>query len=156
MALFRLMYRSSPPPGLSESALTDLVHDIRLQCLARNSAAELTGILAYSTLAFIQGLEGDESVVSELYQRIQADRRHSDVITISARVVMGRAFPDWSMAFAPMSPPVQLQDMTPKDVLRFLIDAQQFCQGVRTLPGRGLPPEARMRTDLGITEMKRH
>lgn len=155
MALFRLMYRSSPPPGLSESALTDLVHDIRLQCLARNSAAELTGILAYSTMAFVQSLEGEESAVSKLYQRIQADRRHSDVITISARAVMGRAFPDWAMAFASVSPSDQLQDMTPKDVLRFLINAQQFCQGVRTLPGRGLPPEARMRTDLGIQEIER-
>lgn len=150
MGLFRLFYVSSPPAGLSEAALADLVHDIRLQCLRHNSQHHLTGVLAYSVEAFVQSLEGEEEAVLALYARIQADRRHSALQLVFAAGVKGRAFPDWSMAFVPMAPPDRYRAMSSSDVLRFLIDAEQFCQGVRTLPGRGLPPEARLRADLGI------
>ena len=150
MGLFRLFYISSPPAGLNERALADLVHDIRLQCLQHNSQNHLTGVLAYSTQAFVQSLEGEEAAVLALYRRIEADERHTQVQQVFGAAVKGRAFPDWSMAFAPMAPPDQFRAMTARDVLRFLINAEQFCQGVRTLPGRGLPPEARLRADLGI------
>lgn len=148
MGMFRLIYVSSPPPGLDEDGLADLVHDIRAQCLRHNSHQHLTGVLAYSLQAFIQSLEGEESRVVDLYSRIKMDRRHSDVQQILGAEVKGRAFPDWSMAFVPMEPPVLLRSMPAREVLRFLIHAEQFCQGVRTLPGRGLPPEARLFHEL--------
>lgn len=148
MGVFRLIYVSSPPPGLDDDGLVDLVHDIRSQCLSHNSHEHLTGVLAYSLQAFIQSLEGEESRVLDLYARIKTDPRHSDVQQILGVEVKGRAFPDWSMAFVPMEPPALLRSMPAREVLRFLIHAEQFCQGVRTLPGRGLPPEARLHQNL--------
>ena len=148
MQIFRLIYISSPPPGLDEDGLDDLVHDIRGQCLGHNSHQHLTGVLAYSLQAFIQALEGEANRVLDLYARIEADKRHSDVQQILGAEAKGRAFPDWSMAFVPMEPPAHLRSMPARDVLRFLIHAEQFCQGIRTLPGRGLPPEARLFHEL--------
>lgn len=148
MAIFRLIYVSTPPPGLDEDGLDDLVHNIREQCLGHNSRQHLTGVLVYSLQAFIQSLEGEESRVLDLYARIKADKRHSDVQQILGAEAKGRAFPDWSMAFVPMGPPAHLRSMPARDVLRFLIHAEQFCQGIRTLPGRGLPPEARLFHEL--------
>ena len=47
---------------------------------------------------FVQALEGDESVVRGLYERISEDPRHEDVTVIESAPVDGRVFSRWAMA----------------------------------------------------------
>jgi len=47
----------------------------------------------------MQSLEGEESVVRELYARIKADVRHTSVFTLIDQPIEEREFPEWSIAF---------------------------------------------------------
>ncbi len=151
MDQFRLLYLSQPPAGLDADGVEALVREIRIKSLHNNAARRLTGVLAYSERLFAQALEGDEADVNATFARICADGRHHDVHVVHAGRVLGRAFGDWSMAFARVPPDVDLRHMRPTAMVRFLLEAAQNCGGVRALPGHGLAPEARRRTDLGLS-----
>jgi hypothetical protein len=151
MQVFRLLYLSTPPAGLDADGLEALVRDIRIASLRNNAARHLTGVLAYSEVLFAQALEGDESDVAETFARIRADSRHRDIHVVHAGHVSGRAFPDWAMAFARVGAECDLRSARPSAMVRVLLEAAQKCEGVRALPGHGLAPEARRRTDLGLS-----
>ena len=68
--------------------------------LAFNPGASLTGYLLRTRLHFFQVLEGEPEVVSDLMQRIKADHRHFDIVTLVNHTVAHRAFGDWSMSYA--------------------------------------------------------
>lgn len=69
-------------------------------CRANNSEKEITGLLLYDKKGtFIQALEGDESDVVNLFNKIKQDDRHSRVNCISNRPIQQRAFSDWCMGF---------------------------------------------------------
>lgn len=46
----------------------------------------------------VQTLEGEESTVRALYEKIAVDRRHEAVTLLEAQAVDRRAFAKWSMA----------------------------------------------------------
>ena len=48
---------------------------------------------------FIQVLEGDETIVSNLYDKIKIDKRHKGIIMVSRGIVDDRQFADWSMGY---------------------------------------------------------
>ena len=48
-------------------------------------------------------LEGEEAAVTELYQRILRDPRHSGSRVLWQLPIEARTFGDWSMAFRPLS-----------------------------------------------------
>jgi hypothetical protein len=72
-------------------------------CRRFNKTSEVTGMLLYKGGKFLQVLEGDETVVEALYQKIVRDSRHraAEVLLVGQRPV--RQFPDWSMGFANLS-----------------------------------------------------
>jgi hypothetical protein len=47
---------------------------------------------------FVQALEGDESSVQRLYERIRDDARHDEVTVIESAAVDERVFSRWAMA----------------------------------------------------------
>ena len=47
----------------------------------------------------MQVLEGEESVVRRLYRTIRKDVRHHEVVSLVAKSISTRQFPDWSMGF---------------------------------------------------------
>jgi blue light- and temperature-responsive anti-repressor len=72
-----------------------------LQSARRNNAqAGVTGALLFNTLLFAQVLEGPLNQVEEIFEKIQCDRRHSDLIVLRSGLVETRFFGEWSMAFA--------------------------------------------------------
>ena len=93
MNLTRLVYYSQSAP----SATIDIA-DLMKTCQQNNAKMNVTGMLQYDGRAFLQVLEGGRAEVSEIYHRIAADPRHTNLILIDCSDVRERMFPTWSLA----------------------------------------------------------
>lgn len=81
------------PFGCDE--LADLLRVSR----GRNAAAGITGRMLYADGHFIQTLEGPERAVDAMFEWIQSDPRHRDILVALRETIQSRNFPDWSMGF---------------------------------------------------------
>ena len=97
--LATLVYRSTHSAPLTPSALHVLVEKARI----RNKSARVTGALLYDGTQFMQCLEGPPLAVAALYDSITRDARHQRLKVLFNEPVGSREFPDWAMAFVPMS-----------------------------------------------------
>jgi len=93
--MFRLLYISSASRNLSN----DDLHEILDKAQQNNAKLDVTGMLVYMDGNFVQFLEGSKENVMALYNKIQRDDRHRDVLIIDQANVSGRFFESWSMAF---------------------------------------------------------
>lgn len=93
--LTQLCYVSSATAFMSTSELADLLSEAR----RLNEAAELTGMLLYKDLSFLQVLEGPSDVVHRTYRHIRNDSRHDRVRLLFDHQIEEREFPDWTMGF---------------------------------------------------------
>ena len=73
------------------------------QCLANNEAGGVTGMLLYGNDTFLQVLEGEESVLDTLVDKICKDPRHSNIHFLYRRQLEVRQYEDWSMSFRRVS-----------------------------------------------------
>jgi hypothetical protein len=64
-----------------------------------NQELEITGMLLYRDGFFIQALEGEETQVKALYDKIRQDPRHRNVVTVDIHPITERAFVGWHMGF---------------------------------------------------------
>lgn len=94
--VYHLLYCSQSRLPFEEEELADLLE----LCLARNTRAQITGLLCYGNCHFVQVLEGEVTQVEELFGRIARDRRHHQVHVLSRGTGPARQFADWRMAFA--------------------------------------------------------
>ena len=79
------------------------VHKILEISRTNNARSEITGLLCYDSLYFMQCLEGPQKAVEELYYRIVDDDRHTDVLLLDNRSIRERSFGNWQMAFLKMA-----------------------------------------------------
>jgi hypothetical protein len=93
--LHQLVYVSSSRANWREAELDRLLTRVRIH----NGARGITGMLLHVGGNFIQALEGPETVIAPLMDRIRADKRHWHVQRIVDRRVAMRDFADWSMGF---------------------------------------------------------
>ena len=93
---FRLIYRSRNqiPAGQRKAELGTLFGKAR----SNNKKQGVTGALLVFGDTFVQALEGDESVVRDLFATIEKDYRHDSVTLVETRDVPERVFAKWSMA----------------------------------------------------------
>ncbi|RZJ93578.1 MAG: BLUF domain-containing protein [Brevundimonas sp.] len=80
----------------------------------RNNARDgLTGALAAHDGRFYQALEGQGQMLDLLLRRLARDPRHADIRILGRRPIDQRAFADWSMANATITPAqgVELNEM---------------------------------------------
>lgn len=93
---FRLIYRSHNriPVHDRKAELGAIFSKAR----SSNSKKDVTGALLTHEDWFVQALEGDESTVRDLYERIYRDRRHEKVAVLFAEQVPDRVFSRWAMA----------------------------------------------------------
>lgn len=91
--MLRLVYFSTAQLGLDQSAL----EAIMAAAVAHNRAADVTGVLLFNGLNFLQALEGPEPVLARLYARIERDPRHAGVTIIKREMIEAITFPDWGM-----------------------------------------------------------
>lgn len=96
--MIELAYTSTTAWVYSREDLADILAVSR-----RNNARNgITGILFYRRRTILQLLEGEESPVRALYQKLQADRRHHGLAALFERPISARSFDRWSMAFEPL------------------------------------------------------
>ncbi len=91
--LVRLLYASRSAQALSP----ELIDDILAASRKSNPAMGITGLLCHSGDTFMQVLEGSREAVSDLYRRISADPRHSDVTLLHFEEITERRFSGWTM-----------------------------------------------------------
>ncbi len=111
--MFCLVYVSAAVTWFSERALRELLQ----QCRHSNAQAGITGMLLYKDGNFMQTLEGEESAVRALQQRIAADRRHQGMVVLHTSRIKRRQFADWSMGFTDLGLPA---DQLPAGYTEFL------------------------------------
>ena len=73
------------------------IEAIGVQSRANNERLGLTGFLMASGGLFYQVLEGPAEAIDEVYAKIQADGRHTDLLMLSSEDGVQRLYPDWSM-----------------------------------------------------------
>jgi hypothetical protein len=93
---FRLVYRSHMriAPDGRKAELGAIFSAAR----SNNKRLGVTGALLVCEDFFVQTLEGDETVVRDLHDRIHRDARHERVAIISDDPAAARVFGRWSMA----------------------------------------------------------
>lgn len=91
--MIRLGYVSVAEPAITAAALKEII----AQSAANNKALDVTGVLLFNGITFLQVLEGDDANVNGLYKKIASDERHSAVTTIFRENIKSRVFSEWSM-----------------------------------------------------------
>jgi EAL domain-containing protein (putative c-di-GMP-specific phosphodiesterase class I) len=98
--LVHLIYASAASRTFSRPELTELLEQAR----RKNARYGVTGMLLYSRGSFFQVLEGESATVDGLFRAITVDQRHSQVTLIIREAIPRRAFGDWTMGYADISP----------------------------------------------------
>ena len=91
--LVRLTYASRAIPSFDPDELQAILR----QSKQNNPAHGITGLLCYSGGIFMQTLEGGRLAVSQLYNRIAHDPRHTDVVLLNYEEIGERRFAGWAM-----------------------------------------------------------
>ncbi len=65
-----------------------------------NAKLGVTGALIHNENCFAQLLEGSEDAVQSVFERIEADPRHTGACVVEIGAVSHRSFPHWAMARA--------------------------------------------------------
>jgi hypothetical protein len=94
-ALYRLAYVSQARTTFARIELLAMLNTFR----GANRKLDITGILLHKNDEFMQLLEGPESVVLSLFERIENDPRHTNVVVVAHEEIDERQFSNWSMAF---------------------------------------------------------
>jgi hypothetical protein len=90
-----MVYVSIATEDMSDKDLQALLKKAR----ASNEILGITGMLLYRDRFFIQALEGEQTVLENLYAIISTDERHRNVILIYEKPIQQRRFPNWTMGF---------------------------------------------------------
>ncbi len=93
MSLFRLVYASASLLSDEPDLAREQIEQILLVSRRNNEAAEITGALLFSDTM----LEGLRAEVERLYQTLNHDPRHKDLLLLLSESLAARQFSDWSM-----------------------------------------------------------
>jgi hypothetical protein len=93
--LSQLVYVSAASPGFTLSDLEDVLRVAR----ERNARNAVTGMLLFETSSFLQVLEGDGTRIEALFNKIQADPRHTRSVLLLREPIEQRSFADWTMGY---------------------------------------------------------
>jgi hypothetical protein len=99
----QLIYVSKATKEMTKEDLTNLLEQSR----ERNKKLNVTGMLLYSGLSFIQVLEGASNDVEDIYESIIKDDRNTDNYIVQKKGIDEREFPNWTMGF---------RDLTEEDI----------------------------------------
>lgn len=102
--LIRIIYLSKAVAPQSPA----LTHAILKKAQASNQANQVTGVLCQGQGVYLQALEGERTTVTDLYGRIFADPRHTNLELIHCETINERRYKNWSMAL------VNLSDVEPE------------------------------------------
>lgn len=92
--LSQLIYCSRVSPDLDISA----IYDILERSTEYNSAQGITGMMVFSSRYFLQAIEGPDSHILALRNKIQRDKRHRDFVVLGHEKISVRTWANWSMS----------------------------------------------------------
>ena len=69
------------------------------ECAEHESHLGVTGMLLHKNGDFLQVIEGSRFVIRDMYARIAADRRHTNIRNISERSISSREFDGAAVSF---------------------------------------------------------
>ena len=126
MKLTSVTYTSLARLDLQTSDLEDIHRTAR----EVNALEGITGLLVFNGTHFLQIIEGSESTIAELVERLRKDPRHTGFEVRDQRKVDTRSFPDWSMELVRVNASYfqardTLEDMLP-DTVPEAIQARLF------------------------------
>ncbi len=90
-----ICYFSSATKSLHENDLKSLLNNSK----EKNQKNNISGILVYADGNFMQVLEGEETVVNSLYEKILNDQRHYNIIKVIGITYNDRIFEDYNYGF---------------------------------------------------------
>jgi len=93
--LIHLLYASSATQEMTDDDLVNLLKKAR----EKNKRLDITGTLLYRGRNFLQVLEGEKTVVQELFKAIGQDPRHYQISALITRPIAKREFAEWEMGF---------------------------------------------------------
>ncbi|WP_394228451.1 BLUF domain-containing protein [Pseudoalteromonas spongiae] len=93
MSLHQLIYQSRETRALSNQDFADILEVAR----TFNESQGITGCLFYNGGWLLQVLEGEQSTIDSLYQKIARDERHKDCNLMYFEPVEKRVFSKWTM-----------------------------------------------------------
>ena len=135
MSLIQLIYVSDLVDATSEGDMSHhLLASILKQSAEHNTRDRITGMLLFSSGNFMQLLEGEPESVARLFERIQADPRHRNLIVVMNEPVTERQFAGWRMGWRHITPAdaLRLPELAPWFEFGFNRDA------IRAQPGMAL------------------
>ncbi len=90
----QLIYSSAAVEAFTPAQL----HGLLLSSRKNNEAKNISGILIYHDVSFLQVLEGEAQAVLNLFERIQQDLRHKNcaIILLKKNMVIGQ----WDLSIA--------------------------------------------------------
>ncbi len=94
-SLYRLTYTSRRDPAFNSVQIIDILQ----ACKRNNPLQGITGILFFDNSNFLQRLEGTESGVKALVEKLKQDDRHGDFQVLEEGPMTQRQFKLWSMYF---------------------------------------------------------
>jgi hypothetical protein len=97
--MYSIVYHSTKSPDLTAKGISKIIKTSRYF----NKKYNITGCLIYHNHSFIQSLEGDRTILEELYLKIKKDKRHCDVNTLYQDFTLEKNFKFWNMAFIDLS-----------------------------------------------------
>lgn len=92
---YAISYVSTANPALSETEIQEALDFSK----DWNNNHNITRILLYSHGNFFQVLEGDKQLLKDLFERIKADERHHNVITIFQKSIPNTRFDAYQADF---------------------------------------------------------
>ncbi|HET8858931.1 BLUF domain-containing protein [Marivirga sp.] len=91
--LSQLVYVSNRTNKPSEKEIEDILE----ACKRNNPDLGITGALLYSDEKFLQLVEGENSTIMGLYDKIKQDKRHENCVMLSYMPIKEKSFPSWHM-----------------------------------------------------------
>lgn len=95
-SLAHIIYCSAASADFDEGHIPLILEQAR----SGNAIRNVTGMLLYVQRSFFQVLEGDETVINGVYEKIRLDPRHYRVTRIIAEPIVKRSFGQWTMGFS--------------------------------------------------------
>ncbi|WP_423819546.1 BLUF domain-containing protein [Salinimicrobium sp. TIG7-5_MAKvit] len=92
---YAISYVSTVASGISKNEIENL---LKLTS-SNNNQVKITGILLYSNGNFFQVLEGEKTMVTDLFEKIQQDKRHYNLIPIFKKEIEGQKFDTYENLF---------------------------------------------------------
>jgi len=105
--IFRVVYCSHSVTANPAGGMAALLDQILSVARENNARSGITGALLCNDGLFAQVLEGDLMAVQDIFERIQRDTRHNDVLVLEAGMAGERLFDRWDMALAEAADPAR-------------------------------------------------